>query len=166
VGQVSDKAVELLDPHGDTKGEEVRKYDLNLKSTIDDLIEHIEGLNKELSSSNYKSYSISVSEQLDFVFDKLKIVGGKTALNKLRINWKRLKNRKEGVLTEKHVTGLRPKSVKNISMQLDVDKKALLQEDIGKGFDRLRDELIEDKQNVSYKVLLKYYESIRINKFL
>ncbi len=164
VGGADAQGVQLLDPHQKTKNEETKLYNPDVFTFVKELKIQLETLQSELKSSDYDGFSMKTSDNLEIAFDNLKEIGGKTALNNLRTNWNRLKTRKEIVKENGQVTGLRSKSAKNILEELTKYSELLSQEDIGKGFEILRDKEIEGKQDIKYITLKNYFEAIRINK--
>jgi hypothetical protein len=164
VGQVSDKAVELLDPHGNQEASKQQIYNSTVKEKIRLLVDSLEELKKELKKDNYSSFSLETKNQLDTVFvDLEEYRKGKTALHTLLKKWSYLKNRRDLVETDGKLTGLRSKIGKNVLEELMNNKTILEEEDIGKGFVvNVRE--VSLNQFLSYDTLLNNMESIRINK--
>jgi hypothetical protein len=175
VGQVSDKAVELLDPHGEVivndSGEALYNPDLIL--LISELSELLIVLEEELKSFDYERFSIETRDKVDGVISLLKNKkkvakrGGKNAIEELRKHWLRLNSKNKLEEENGQLLGLRSKTAKNLIEELLKKEKALFEEDIGRGFEVLVSGYkIKGQQKMDYSVLKSYFESVRINKFI
>jgi hypothetical protein len=132
VGQVSDQAVELLDPHGDNiaDGKSEKQYSPDLAKQVQDFLDHLEQLEQEIKASNYTSFSLKTFENIDLFIDfiaKRKDVNidqkDKAIIEEINKNWKRLANRNKLTEVNGNLTGLRAKNAENILGVLIKKKK-------------------------------------------
>ena len=85
----------MVDPHGDTTGEEKYFYTEKLASNIEKLYEQLESLTEELETSKHQSFSLEIRKNLNATFTELTDYMADTPIQKIQSKWEKLKNRKE-----------------------------------------------------------------------
>jgi hypothetical protein len=175
VGQVSDQAVELLDPHGEVTvdGEKEQLYSPDLKVLVQNLFMELNIFKKELEASEYKEFSLSIKDRIDTSITALRKKGKRISqstipiVEAIRKNWVRISSPDKLIEKDGRLTGLRIKTARNIMGVLSEKKEALEKEDVGRGFGIFKQgDKISGEQKVNYNNLIRSFESIKINRFV
>jgi hypothetical protein len=164
VGQVDEKNIILLDPHGKSENEDYNIYSSDLSKNIENLHNEFELLEKQLKSSSYGSFSTQVRESLNEIFEQLNSYSDVSSIGILISKWKRLLNRKEIKEGEEYLSGINPLAGESFLKQINKHRMILKKEDIGKGFLKRKEQVVEGQQKISYKAMRQNFESIKINR--
>ena len=164
VVEAREQVLRISDPHGKVEGSEKDFYNENVANSINQLHNQFDLLMEELKDSGYSTFTTKTKIGLNQAFKHLEDYSDIIAIANLESKWTRLLNRKELKEEENTLSGLKPKAGESFLEQVKKLREALREDDIGKGFLRGKEQIINGKQDIKYTTIKNNFESIRINK--